>query len=510
MRAVDLLLFGALLVFAVSGFAVRSGRHALFRLACLAVACAAGIAALALFHWQAAPALALAISLLVGTAVRRWASRPAAAGPLRSRGVRPRIAGVVLLVAIAACALPYWAYPLLSFPAADGPFGVGVRDFDLTRPSGSRAGRADRQLRVRVWYPAQSTEGRPRSRYFSREEALEQLPNYQYLHLFDVRTSARVGATPRADGGPWPVVIFNHGYMSYIAQNTALAEHLASHGYVVFSVSHPHDGVSYRTVAGVRVESHPWRPSEPLVESLQRFIGDPTYEGRYAGYEAFRRAISQDRLARSVRDWRDDDLYLAGHLAPAAAPAAIADIAALIDTEARAYAGMSFGGGTAATVCQADPGCKAAVSLDGVNWDLSLFDADLRTPLLFLQSDWLTHPLFPYQPREATTNPQDLAYERWEDAGLRRDVYRYRVERSAHIGMMDLTLLARAPWRHKPFGEIDGRRTVDLMNEFTLAFLERYLRGVSSGFPANVEARFPEARPHRASGVRVWWRSRKG
>ena len=458
MRAVDLLLFAALLVFAVSGFAAHSGRHVPARMACLAVASAAGIAALALFHWQAIPALLLAISLLVGTAVRRRVSRSAAAGSLRRRNVRRRIVGVVFLVAIAACALPYWAYPLLSFPAADGPLGVGVRDFDLVRSSGSREGLPDRQLRVRVWYPAQSMEGEPRSRYFSREEALAQLPNYQYLHLFDVRTSARVGAKPRADGGPWPAVIFNHGYLSYIAQNTALAEHLASHGYVVFSVSHPHDGVSYRTVSGVRVESHPWKPSEPLVDSLERFIGDPTYEGRYAGYEAFRQAISRDRLARSVRDWRDDDLYLARHLDPRSAPAEIADIAALIDTEARAYAGMSFGGGTAATVCQADSRCKAAVSLDGVNWDLPLFDADLRAPLLLLQSDWLTHPLFPYQPRDATTNPQDLAYERWEDAGLRGDVYRYRVERGAHVGMMDLTLLARAPWRNRPYGEIDGRR----------------------------------------------------
>lgn len=502
MRGVDLLMFGGLFAFAALAFAARSRWRERAKLACIAVAGVAGIAALAFFHWQAVPGVALAVLLLAVTAIR-----------LRVRAVDARWCyafTALLLVMILGCAAPYYFYPLVSFPKPDGPFPIGVRDFDLTRPRGigADASSEDRHLLVRAWFPAGSVEGLSRRRYFTREEALAQLPNYQYLHLYDVRTAARVNAAVRMQGGPWPVVIFNHGYMSYIGQNAALMEQLASHGYVVFSISHPHDGVSYRTAGGISVDSHSWAPSDALVSALQTFIGAPTYEGRYAGYEAFRSAIGGDRLARSVADWRDDDLYLANQLASRAVPAAVADIAAQLDLGKLAYAGMSFGGGTAATACQADARCRAVVSLDGVNWDLPMFDANLRAPLLFLQSDWLTHPLFPYQPKDPDTNPQDLAYERWADAGLRRDVFRYRIENVAHLGMMDLTLLARSPLRDRRFGEIDGETAIAVMNAFTLGFLDATLRGRADAFPAAPEARYPQARQHRADGVRLWWRSR--
>ncbi|NRA59767.1 MAG: hypothetical protein HRU25_02420 [Psychrobium sp.] len=38
----------------------------------------------------------------------------------------------------------------------------------------------------------------------------------------------------------FPVLIFNHGLYLVAEQNTILMEHLASHGYVIFSIAHPY------------------------------------------------------------------------------------------------------------------------------------------------------------------------------------------------------------------------------------------------------------------------------
>ncbi len=46
------------------------------------------------------------------------------------------------------------------------------------------------------------------------------------------------------------VLIFNHGYECYPAQNTALLEQLTSHGYIVFSIAHPYDAADLRVLLG--------------------------------------------------------------------------------------------------------------------------------------------------------------------------------------------------------------------------------------------------------------------
>jgi predicted dienelactone hydrolase len=90
-------------------------------------------------------------------------------------------------------------------------------------------------------------------------------------------THGYVGAPVRAGGSRFPVVIFNHGYLLYPWQNTALMEELASHGYVVFSLSHPRDSASYRTLDGTLVEADPWAPSDELIAALKQLVGAPTY-----------------------------------------------------------------------------------------------------------------------------------------------------------------------------------------------------------------------------------------
>lgn len=497
-------MFAGLAAFVAIGWRINSSWRRRGLLASALVACVCGVVSAVLLHWQAVPAFILAVVLLltVGMGPRHGIRLP-------SSVAGRRLAVGTLIAVVIACATPYYLYPLFDLPPPSGPYEVGVRDFELTRAATTSGFEVEpRRLEVRVWYPAASTDGFARRRYFTRDEAMLRLPNFQYLHLYDIITHGHVGAPVRADGSPFPVVIFNHGYLLYPGANTVLMAELASHGYVVFSLSHPHDSASYRTLDGALVDMHAWIPSEELIASLKQLVGAPTYEGRYRGYEPFRRVIADDRLTHSLDNWRGDDLFLAGALSSDSPPKAVADIAGRIDMRRLAYGGMSFGGGVAASTCQSDPRCKAVFSLDGVTWDVSMFDSDLRAPLLLLQSDWLTNPLFPYEPRDPDVNPQDLAFECWASAGERSDIYRYRVLQSAHMGMTDLALIARSPLRVPRYGAIDGDRVIAALNEFTLAFLNASLQGGKDRFPAQVEADFPDVVRRRAFGVSSWWRSR--
>src|SRR3546814_8740700 len=90
-------------------------------------------------------------------------------------------------------------------------------------------------------------------------------------------------------------------------------------------------------------------------------------------------------------------------------PPAISRVMAAADFSRIAYAGMSFGGSTAVSACDADPDCVAAVDLDGENFDGDQFDRELRAPLLLMLTD---QPFSDVQRRDPEFNPTDYAWEK--------------------------------------------------------------------------------------------------
>lgn len=521
MLSTDFILFSSLTVFAVL-WLMPGHRHGHVWLWILPVtALVSGSVSVMRLHWQSAGGALLAVLLLVFLALLRLFSSTD-----RWRRRRPRIVvGGLILALIGLATLPLYFVPLFAMPKPSGPYSVGTRQFELTDPSRNDASDASgsdpRRLQIRVWYPAGSTEGFEARRYFSGTDLPEHamsvaenfgLPRFFFLHLALVRTHSFEGA-PVARDQAFPVVIFNHGFSSYAAQNTVLMEHLASHGYMIFSVAHPVDGAAVKFDDGTIVR--PIRDRDngaPFMEALQSFVAGGTHEVRYAGLNRMRERIGAIWLPSSIEAWRDDNIFLAQSLKGAKHDQTIAELTAQADFGKVAYAGMSFGGATAATVCQVDPLCKAAVDLDGFNWDMSLYDRSLRVPLLYLQSDWTIYPSFQFprtEPNDPNFSPNDYAYEAWKHAGDRSDIHRFRLSQLAHGGLSDLVLIVRPPLRDRICGHVEATRALGMINDLTLAFLERYVRGENMDFPREILTRYPEAITHDASGVKYWWRSRE-
>jgi predicted dienelactone hydrolase len=99
-----------------------------------------------------------------------------------------------------------------------GHYGVGFRSIDVTYIPDSMT--EPRSLRAAVWYPSRDQTGEPA----------------KYLDAI-LRETVFVDADPSVTQ-PAPVLLFSHGHMAFAEQSYFMAEHFASHGWIVIAPSH--------------------------------------------------------------------------------------------------------------------------------------------------------------------------------------------------------------------------------------------------------------------------------
>ena len=397
------------------------------------------------------------------------------------------------------------------WPEARGPFPAGTLECEVTDPIRSSqyapVPTATRRLYVRAWYPAGDVTGRSRRPYFTEAEAgivpaqslaLLRQPVDALRSATRLPTNAWVNPPPAA--GRFPLVVFNHGYLSYPAQHTALFEHLATNGYVVLSVGHPWEsgGIVYPngdTAAGSpRILEDMMKVGQAL--GAMAAYAAPTLAAQLAALREYLKVLRTTSAGRLAPVWRDDVYFVLDRFEENAIPAA-ASVAAIIDHDRRGYMGKSYGAYIAGMLAQGDPRSRGVVHLDGGLWSYELADTELRTPFLTLGSDvWedfrkmaalppgmdpsVREPLGPRTPAA-----QDLAYERIALAGLRSDGYRFVVPGIRHSGVSDLPELAgTAALRAKLGTEAALATFTAIQNDLAGGFLDRHVKGVASDFPA--------------------------
>lgn len=108
-----------------------------------------------------------------------------------------------------------------------GPYAVGVRDFVIEPEQ-----EGGRPIPVSVWYPALNPDGRPEATTYMLDFDNPDFPN------FSVAGRALRDAQPDAAGGPYPLVVYSHGYWLFRQVSSFLMEQLASHGFIVIAGDH--------------------------------------------------------------------------------------------------------------------------------------------------------------------------------------------------------------------------------------------------------------------------------
>lgn len=107
--------------------------------------------------------------------------------------------------------------------AIRGPHPAGTMDMVIEDE--------DRPLPVTIWYPALNPDG--------LEEAYTYPVNYPpNLPPLEAYGMALFEAEPDAESGPYPLVVFSHGFTTFRVASTYLGEHLASWGFIVIAPDH--------------------------------------------------------------------------------------------------------------------------------------------------------------------------------------------------------------------------------------------------------------------------------
>lgn len=154
--------------------------------------------------------------------------------------------------------------------AEPGPYPAGVRTEDL----------GDGRL-VEIWYPAEpgSEQGIPPERWDLRDSLPEQVSGLVPEELAPVVTTDAHRLLPPAQDGPFPVVLYSHGFGGVRTLSSDLTSHLASWGMIVAAPDHATRG-PLTLLAGVTPEGIPsaeedLQATADLVRTLGAGPSDP-------------------------------------------------------------------------------------------------------------------------------------------------------------------------------------------------------------------------------------------
>ncbi|MGW1607307.1 alpha/beta hydrolase family protein [Streptomyces eurythermus] len=411
------------------------------------------------FRWQMVPVLAgaaVALPFALSPLLRRRTGRPAR----RARWWLALPGTVACVGLIAAGPVAAWAFPVPVFPEPSGRFPVGTRVVQWTdphRPEGFTADPHDRRtVVVQLWYPAQnSPAGAQRARYLGRTEHEARtvadalagqvgLPGFLVDGVPSARTHAVFDAPVAGGAGRFPVVLFSPGSGGVRTQNTAWAEDLASHGYVVAALDHPYDSAAVVLADGRTIRS---RTSS---------TGDRAKDDDLAaGWTAVRAADLSFVLTRLDRlDRGETTDPLTGRL----------------DTGRVAVTGHSMGGAAALQAARQDRRFDAVIDLDG--YPHGPASPPLRRPVLALTAAITPETDPRYLPRLAKAL----------EAGTETS-YRLTIPGAAHLTFMDGPLYL--PPVPSITGSLGRARSPRVVAATTLVFLEATLRH-KPGDPAAV------------------------
>lgn len=413
------------------------------------------------YRWQMLPVyLILVISAI--SSIANWRRQGVDPG----RSILKAGMGLILFLLILA---PVAVFPVPDLQEPSGEFNVGTTILylqDFSREEIYTEDPSDtRELNVQIWYPASLDDGGTLAPYLANLELVGPafadflgLPSFVLNHLNLAKTHSVLDAPLASAGSPFPVLIFSHGWGGTRTQSTFLMEELASHGYVIAAIDHPY---------GALVTVY---PDGKVVLQKEEILTHQSQD-----------QINDQSAKELLSTWTGDVRFVLDQFETMNASSEGNLFANGLDLERVGFFGHSTGGGNAVQSCWADNRCVAGLAMDAWLEPVAeaVIEESVNQPFMFLWSeDWGSDE------NKAIFND---VYE-----GLGGLGYSLTIAGTRHYDFSDLPLLSPlSPWLGLK-GPIDGRRVMEIISAYSVAFFDEQLKGANSELLVSVSEKYNE------------------
>lgn len=374
--------------------------------------------------------------------------------------------------------------PLISLPEPMGEYQTGTATYYFTDPEREEIYTElddNRELAVKVWYPIDADTGIP-APYISEElgaaiSGLELPKDSSDIGqvLQSIPTNSILNAPVAETDTEYPVLLFSHGLGAFPEVHTIQAEALASEGYVVVSINHTYDSLVSVFPDGEVTPQTPVLAADEETDFNRDFLD----------------IISQDVTVRA-----EDAQFVLDELSDLdAGDDPLGLFADKLDLDKVGILGHSLGGATAAETLALDNRFQAGINQDGGLYG-SNAGASLIQPFMFLNADRTNAP--------ADELPIFDLQQQFLD-NLIGDGYDVSIAGTEHNSFTDLAFLisslADAGIPTDVLEELSSLsediaiapvRALNITNDYTTAFFDRYLKDGESSLLNDDAAKYSE------------------
>jgi len=372
----------------------------------------------------------------------------------------------------------------IHFPQPSGSFKIGKMHLNFVDeqridPFPLAAGK-NRDVPIMIWYPADKIGKSTPSQYIKQADNVN-LSTFNlgfklmFSKLWKIQTNSyeRIPISTKEDN--FPVILFNHGFTSFMEQNTSQMEHLASHGYIVVSISHPYDGVaSYPDGRSIPMDNSKmenitkekrkkmkddYKQRKKLLKKLQET--DLPFEELKELTQKF--LHSDDEGTMEV--WVDDVIFILNQLELLNNGKIKSIFRGKLDI-ARGVGGFghSYGGATSILTSCIDDRITCGINMDGAIWPGFKEKFVYKKPYMFME------------------NGESRGVNRYFYEVNQHDSYMVCIEDALHFDFSDTSLFGKS-WlmkRTKIVGKIHHKRMQKIMNGLVTAFFDRYIKKIEA------------------------------
>jgi predicted dienelactone hydrolase len=371
-----------------------------------------------------------------------------------------------------------------TLPKPSGKYPIGAKYLvfvDKNRPEIFSTNTSDhREITVKAWYPAAQTSSVAYTDYIKDAKETVRLLNLPEVYE-NLKTHSKLDLPISKAKMNYPVLIFNHGWGEHFAQNTVLMEELTSHGYIVFSIAHHYECKFSFYPDGRYITFDPNNSSERFkkimeeqrnpeaLQVFQQIFEARTYKEQK---QVFQRTseLLPTLLTETPRLWSQDIRFIIDQLEILNKSKGL--FYEKLNLTKIGVFGMSAGGIAAQQVCMEDKRCIAGISMDGGFYGDSL-KGTISQAFMFMNS----YRFIGYE---------DIFLDHLKGPGI---VLTF--PNADHYNFHEASILEPL---HSMLGNIDGYRMLKILNDYTLAFFNKYIKGEAASLLDGPSKDYPEVK----------------